>query len=133
MKVEFYRPAPEGAEPDAVAAAAQEVVAIAEWRDGAAHVTCSDAELNQALANVFRPTAVVVENDSSYRRLGTDGPVVLQPGGLEWFRAAAQIRAPKETRLAARLVPGVRAGGFDPAAGYRQFGDAIDRLDRRSS
>jgi len=133
VKVEFYRPAPDGAEPDAVAAAAQDVVATAAWRDGTAHVTCQDPELDQALANVFRPTAVVVENDSSYRRLGTDGPVVLQPGDLEWFRAAAQIRAPKETGLTARMVPGVRAGGFDPAAGYREFGDAIDRLDRRSS
>jgi hypothetical protein len=133
VKVEFYRPAPDGAEADAVAAAAQDVVAAAEWREGTAHVTCQDSQLYRALANVFRPTAVVVENDSSYRRLGTDGPVVLQPGDLEWFRAAAQIRGPKETGLAARLVPGVRAGGFDPAAGYREFGDAIDRLDRRSS
>lgn len=133
MKVEFYRPAPEGAEPDAVTAAAQDVVATAEWRDGAAQVTCQDPELHRVLANVFRSTAVVVEDDSSYRRLGTEGPVVLQPGDLEWFRAVAQIRAPKEAGLAARLVPGVRAGGFDPAAGYREFGDAIDRLDRRSS
>ena len=133
MKVEFYRPAPEGAEPDAIAAAAQDVAATAEWRDGATHVTCPDPELHQALTNVFRPSAVVVENDSSYRRLGTEGPVVLQPGDLEWFRAAAQIRAPKEVGLAARLIPGVRAGGFDPAAGYREFGETIDRLDRRSS
>ena len=133
MKVEFYRPALDDSDPDAVAAAAQDVVATAEWQGGVAHIACQDPELHVTLTNVFRPTAVVVENDSSYRRLGTAGPVVLQPGDLEWFRAAAQIRAAKETGLIARLVPGVRAGGFDPAAGYREFGDAIDRLDRRSS
>ena len=133
MKVEFYRPALDDSDPDAVAAAAQDVVATAEWRGGVAHIACQDPELHVTLTNVFRPTAVVVENDSSYRRLGTAGPVVLQPGDLEWFRAAAQIRAAKETGLIARLVPGVRAGGFDPAAGYREFGDAFDRLDRRSS
>jgi hypothetical protein len=133
MRVEFYRPAPEGSDPDVVSAAAQDVVASGEWREGAAHIACEDPELNRALTHVFRATAVVVEDDSSYRQLGTDGPVVLQPGDLEWFRAVAQIRALKETGLAARLVPGVRAGGFDPAAGYREFGDAIERLDRRSS
>ncbi|MEP7060050.1 MAG: hypothetical protein ABI828_04905 [Actinomycetota bacterium] len=133
MKVEFYRPAPPDAEPDAVAAAAQSVVATAKWHDGQVQVACEDPELQSVLTTAFRPTSVVVENDASYRRLGTDGPVVLQPGDLEWFRAAAQIRAPKETGLAARLVPGVRAGGFDPAAGYRDFAATIERLDERSS
>jgi hypothetical protein len=133
MRVEFYRPAPPDAEPDAIAAAAQDVAATAEWRDGAVAVNCQDPDLNAALVNVFRPTSVVVEDDPSYRRLGTDGPVVLQPGDLEWFRAAAQIRASKETGLVARMVPGVSAGGFDPAAGYRDFSDTIERLDDRSS
>jgi hypothetical protein len=133
MRVEFYRSAPADAEPDAIAAAAQVVVATAEWRHGAAHVTCQDPELQVTLTNAFRPTAVVVENDSSYRSLGTDGPVVLQPGDLEWFRAAAQVRALKEAGVAARFVPGVRAGGYDPAAGYREFNDTIERLDSRSS
>ena len=133
MKVEFYRPAPADAEPDAVVAAAQVVVATAQWREGTAFVTCEYPEVRAALTAVFRATSLIVENDSSYRRLGTEGPVVLQPGDLEWFRAVAQLRAPKETGLAARLVPGVRAGGFDPAAGYRTFTDTIERLDSRSS
>ena len=133
MKVEFYRPAPADAEPDAVVAAAQVVVATAPGREGTPFVTCEDPEVRAALTAVFRATSLIVENDSSYRRLGTEGPVVLQPGDLEWFRAVAQLRAPKETGLAARLVPGVRAGGFDPAAGYRTFTDTIERLDSRSS
>ena len=133
MKVEFYRPAPADAEPDAVVAAAQVVVATAGWRGGTAVVTCEDPELRAALTKVFRPTSVIVANDPSYRRLGTEGPVVLQPGDLAWFRAVAQVRAPIETGLAARLVPGVQAGGFDPAAGYRNFTDTIEQLDSRSS
>ncbi|MEA2521902.1 MAG: hypothetical protein QOI81_1548 [Actinomycetota bacterium] len=133
MRVEFYRPAPADAEPDAVAAAAYEVAATADWREGTVVVNCEDPELNEALVKVFRATSVVVQDDSSYRRLGTNGPVVLQPGDLEWFRAAAQIRASKETGLVARMVPGVTAGGFDPAAGYRDFTDTIERLDDRSS
>jgi hypothetical protein len=132
MKVEFYRPAPADAEPDAIAAAALVVAATAEWREGTVQLACQDPELHTVLTNVFRPTAVVVEDDSSYRNLGTDGPVVLQPGDLEWFRAAAQVRAPKEAGVAARFVPGVRAGGYDPAAGYREFNDTIERLDSRS-
>jgi len=38
------------------------------------------------------------------------------------------VRAPAETGLEARLVPGVTEGGFDPAAGYRRFEDTIERL-----
>jgi hypothetical protein len=58
---------------------------------------------------------------------------VIQPGDLEWFRAASQVRGPAETRLLVRLVPGITEGGFDPAAGYRSFGDTFERLDRRSA
>jgi TPP-dependent pyruvate/acetoin dehydrogenase alpha subunit len=53
--------------------------------------------------------------------------VVIQPGSLEWFRAAAQVRA-AEAGLVARMVPGVSRGGYDPAAGYRSFDQAIERL-----
>ena len=49
MKVEFYRPAPADAEPDAVAAAAQVVVGTAEWHEGTAVVTCEDPEVRAAL------------------------------------------------------------------------------------
>jgi hypothetical protein len=38
------------------------------------------------------------------------------------------IRAPAETGLVARLVPEVERGGYDPAAGYRTFGSAVERL-----
>ena len=60
-------------------------------------------------------------DDGAYRRLGTSGEVMIQPGDLEWFRAASQVRGAAATGLVARLVPGVTEGGFDPAAGYRTF------------
>jgi hypothetical protein len=53
---------------------------------------------------------------------------MLQPGGLEWFRAVAQFRVPAETGLVARTVPGVARGGYDPAANYRRFSEQIERL-----
>ena len=53
----------------------------------------------------------------------------LQPGTLEWFRAASFVRVPAETGLEVRLVPRVTEGGFDPAAGYRPFEETIERLN----
>lgn len=115
MKVEFHTPE----DPDTV-------VATATWDGKQASVESGDDEVAAKLWKVFRATPVVVD-DPAYRRLGTKGEVVLQPGSLEWFRAAAQVRAP-EAGLVARVVPGVTEGGFDPAAGYRTFDETIERL-----
>jgi hypothetical protein len=106
------------------------VVASAAW-DGEVQVRSDDAELRSALEHAYRRVPVVTD-DASYRRQGTSGAVVIQPGDLEWFRAASQVRVPAETGLVARLIPGVTEGGFDPAAGYRTFEDAIERLDART-
>jgi len=116
MKVEFHRPD----EPD-------DVLATATWRDGAPSVASDDEPLREEIGRAFRRTPVVID-DASYRRLGTSGAVVIQPGSLEWFRAVVQARVPAETGLVGRFVPGVREGGFDPAAGYRTFEEQIDRL-----
>jgi hypothetical protein len=58
--------------------------------------------------------------------------VAIQPGSLLWFRAAAFVRAP-EFDLVARVIPGVREGGWDPAAQYEPFRRVIERLERSSS
>jgi hypothetical protein len=116
MKAEFHDPD----EPD-------QVLASVTWIDGQTQVTADDAGLAEKLRQALRPTPVVVD-DSSYRQLGTHGVVVVQPGDLEWFRAATMVRAPAETGLVARLVPEVERGGYDPAAGYRTFGAAVERL-----
>ncbi len=118
MRVEFYR----ADDPDTV-------LATGVWESGRATLESEDPDLQRALTDAFRSTPVLVAGDDSYRGPGTSGPVVVQPGSLEWFRAAAQVRAPVETGLASRLIPGVREGGFDPAAGYRSFESALERLD----
>lgn len=117
VRIEFHRPDDEEAL----------TVATATWDGAAVDVAADDEELRSALVRAFRRTPVVTD-DGALRRLGTSGPVVLQPGDLEWFQAAALVRATAETRLAARVVPGPIQGGFDPAANYRTFEEQIERL-----
>ncbi len=106
-------------------------VASAEWDGREVTVRADDEGRRDALVRAFRRTPVVT-NDASYRRMGTSGEVVIEPGDLQWFRAVAQTRVPAETGLVPRFVPGAIVGGFDPAAGYRGFREQIERLDERS-
>jgi hypothetical protein len=103
------------------------VVAMVSWTDRQPVIDTEDDILRAMLQKVFRRTPVVID-DPSYRRMGTAGEVLIQPGDLEWFRAVVQARLPAETGLTGRFVPGVSEGGFDPAAGYRTFEDQIERL-----
>lgn len=121
MQVEFLRG--EGDE--------RVVVGTARWSAGEVTVVSEDAEVGERLAHAFRRTPVAID-DASYRRLGTHGEVVVQPGDLEWFRAVALTRVPSETGLTPRFVPGVVAGGYDPAASYRTFEQQVERLDARA-
>ncbi len=121
MRAEFHRPAEDEQE------AAPTVVGVATWNGSTAILEAEDAEVRTALERVFRPVPVAVD-DASLRPLGTHGAVVLEPGSLEWFRAAALSRV-GEHGLAVRFVPGVRQGGFDPAGQYRGFGEAVRRLE----
>jgi hypothetical protein len=129
MKVEFYRPSSPPASPDAEAAPPT-LVGSATWVDGEPIVECGDEELRALLERAYRKTPVVTD-DASYRRFGTHGEVLIQPGNLEWFRAASFVRVPAEAGIEARLVPGITEGGYDPAAGYRTFEDSIERLSNR--
>lgn len=116
MQVELHRPD----DPDAVAA-------TVTWTRGEIVIVSDDEALVPSLTKAFRRTPVVID-DSSYRRMGTSGELLISPGSLEWFRAVVQVRVPAETGLVGRFVSGVREGGFDPAAGYRTFESAIERL-----
>ena len=118
MKVEFH-----------TAEDPETVLATVAW-DGDVHVETEDPDLRQTLETAYRRTPVVTD-DAAYRRIGTSGEVVLEPGDLEWFRAASQVRAAADSGLIARLVPGIAEGGFDPAAGYRSFEAQIERLAAR--
>ena len=128
MKVEFYRsaPTPPADQPDTEVPPLT-LVGTATWREGEVVVDSDDDDVRAALVRAFRKTPVVTD-DASYRRQGTHGEVMVPPGDLEWFRAAAFSRAQDEASVEARLVPGVAEGGYDPAAGYRRFEDSIERL-----
>ena len=121
MKVDFYDPEDEQ----------KTTVASALWDGAEVTVTADDATTRDLLAHAFRRSAVSVD-DPSRRRLGTSGTVVMQPGSLEWFRAVANTRARVDSGLSARFVPGLAAGGYDPAAGYRPFDEQLERLDART-
>jgi hypothetical protein len=101
------------------------VVALALW-DGATARMQAGEGAPEGTADLLRPTPIVVD-DPSLRRIGTHGESVLQPGTLEWFRQALLSRAPA-LGLAVRFVPGVREGGWDPAAQYRTFEEQVERL-----
>jgi hypothetical protein len=116
MRVEFYR-----------SDAPDTVVATATWHGSSVSVHSDDQVLRDRLVRAFRPTPVVV-NDASYRQQGTRGDTVVQPGSLEWFRAVGRTRATVESGLAARFVPGIEEGGYDPASQYRTFRESIERL-----
>jgi hypothetical protein len=135
LRVEFHHP-PEGteapsAQPGSPPPPPLPAVASATWLGDRADVGSDDPELRVAIEHAFRPTPVVVD-DPSLRYPGTRGELVLQPGDLEWFRAVAQVRVPAETGLVPRFVPGVRVGGYDPAANYRRFPEQIARLESAS-
>ena len=121
MNVEFYAPEDEQ----------KLTVATATWDGSDVTVTAADAQVRDTLAGAFRRTPIVTD-EPALRRLGTSGPVVVQPGTLEWFRAVARHRATAESGLRARFMPGLDAGGFDPASGYRTFEDQLERLDART-
>jgi hypothetical protein len=101
------------------------IVAIATWNDGSPRVQPTGDEV-PGLDSIFRATPVVVD-DPSLRPLGTHGEVVLEPGSLEWFRAALVARS-EALGLAVRFVVDEVRGGWDPAAAYRTFREQARRL-----
>jgi hypothetical protein len=117
VRIEFHRPEDEE----------KRAVASATWDGRAAIVACDDDELRATLQRVFRPTPVAID-DASYRQMGTSGVVVVQPGDLGWFRAAAIVRAPSEAGLVPRFVPEITENGYDPAGNYREFEAQIEHL-----
>ena len=109
MIAEFVR----GDQPD-------HVVGRAIWSDGHMAIDSDDDEARGKLGRIFRTVSVAVD-DPALRSFGTSGPVVLHPGTLRWFRAAAEARSPEEG-LAVRFLPSPQAGmGWDPAGAYRTF------------
>ncbi|MDP9342692.1 MAG: hypothetical protein M3Q23_11500 [Actinomycetota bacterium] len=116
MRAEFYR----GEDADTP-------VGVARLDGPRVDIHSGDAAVRAAIARIFRLTPVVVD-DASLRPLGSSGEAMLEPGSLEWFRAAAVRRAADEG-LSVRLVPEAKGhGGWDPASAYRTFQQSVDRL-----
>jgi hypothetical protein len=108
--------------------APDQVLGRATWDGSGVRTESEDEGVRSALARIFRPVPVVVD-DPSLRSYGTSGPVQLAPGGLLWFRAAAESRANDEG-LRFRLVPQPAAAmGWDPAGAYRTFNKQIERKE----
>jgi hypothetical protein len=134
LRIEFHHPvesappAPATPGPPPPPPPPPPAVASATWVDRRPSVESDDPAVKRSIEHAFRPTPLVVD-DPSLRSAGTRGEQVLQPGGLAWFRAVAQFRVLAETGLVARSVPGVAAGGYDPAANYRRFSEQIERLE----
>jgi hypothetical protein len=108
--------------------APNDVVGRATWDGSGVNFEAGDDDVRSSLARIFRPVPVVID-DPSLRAYGTSGPVQLHPGGLSWFRAAAEVRAKDEglrARLVARPIP---AMGWDPAGAYRTFNSQVERKE----
>jgi hypothetical protein len=108
VRAEFFRPD----SPD-------QVVGVAEWDGRGARISTEDDEVRKTLERVFRPSPVAITDEALLPR-GTRGETVIEPGDLQWFLAAARLRAEKEG-LGVRLVTDT-PGGWDPAGAYRPMG-----------
>jgi hypothetical protein len=112
MKAEFIRPE----KPETV-------VGTALWEGGSVRVQSDDQGVREALARVFRPTSVGLD-DPTLRDPATGGTAVVEPGDLQWFRTVAVVRAPREG-LRVRFVTET-PGGWDPAGAYRPLEAWVD-------
>ena len=108
MRAEFYR----SEEPELI-------VGTAEWDGRRAVIAAGGDEAREALERVFRVSAVPID-DPSTRPPGSRGATVVEPGDLEWFRAAALVRG-SEQGYAVRFVT-TASGGWDPALDPQSYG-----------
>jgi hypothetical protein len=118
VRAEFFRPD-----------APDEIVGTADWSGDGLRFHTSDGDVQGSLVRIFRKLPVTVD-DPALRQAGTKGPITLPPGTLAWFMSTARTRAQAEG-LSVRLVPeGEGAMGWDPAAAYRTFAQAMERKER---
>ena len=117
MRIEFYRQDA----PDAV-------VGTVRW-DGREVILegAEDGATGAAITRIFRASPVVTD-DASLRTLSSHGESVIEPGSLDWLRAAALTRAPKVGLTPRFLAPVKHGEGYDPASNYRTFEQQIARI-----
>ncbi len=121
MRAEFFQPD----SPD-------HIVGIARWDGAGVRIEAEDDGARTVLSRILRPASISVD-EPALRAAGATGPVVLLPGSLRWFQAAARTRSQAEG-LSVRLVPeGTMGMGWDPAGAYRTFGEVIEQKERFSA
>jgi hypothetical protein len=103
------------------------MVAAATWNGELVEFEAGGQQARELLERIFRPAAVAVD-DSSLRSFGTLGEVILQPGSLRWFMAAAKTRGEAEGLHVRFVSTGPTGVGWDPAGAYRTFVSAAERL-----
>ncbi len=113
MRAEFYRTE----EPELV-------IGSAEWDGRRAVVSAGGDQARAVLERIFRASAVPIDDPSS-RPPGSRGDTLVQPGDLEWFRAAARVRGAAEG-YAVRFATD-RPGGWDLAMDPQSYGWAGDK------
>ena len=95
----------------------ENVVGSAEWDGRRAAIEAEDQGIRTSLQRVFRSAPVALP----YRGpRGPEGETVVEPGDLQWFRAAASVRGQREG-LQVRFVTDV-AGRWDPALDPQTYG-----------
>ena len=100
-------------------------IASVTWsKDGPSMAEDDDAARGEMEA-IFHGSPVVVD-DPSLRSFGTSGPVVLQPGTVRWFRAAAVVRGARRGLQVRFVADDAEPVGWDPAGAYRPFDAVVD-------
>jgi len=108
---------------------ADRVVASAEWDGRRVHIREAAGDAVEVVERIFRVSAVVAD-DPAGRAAGTSGPLVIEPGDLDWFLTAARVRGEQEG-FEVRFSTDT-PGGWDPAGSYRRMGDWIGERETRA-
>lgn len=106
-----------------------DVAGRAVWMGPGVRIEAEDDGVRLALARIFRPIPVVVD-DPALRPPGSTGPVHVHPGTLAWFIEAAKVRSEQEGLKVSFVPSGEGGAGWDPAGTYRPFAQQIERLER---
>ena len=122
MRVEFL-PNQEGA---------TSLVAAAKWNGSSVEFE-AEGEANRALLErIFRAAPVAID-DPALRSFGTNGEVMLLPGTMRWFMAAAKTRGEAEGLRVRFVATDLGSLGWDPAGAYRTFTSSAERLGASGS
>jgi hypothetical protein len=102
-----------------------DVVGSATWTGGAPTIEAADDDVRAALARVFRAVPMAVD-EPSLRPFGTRGPLVIHPGSVVWFEAAARARSEAEGFRVSIVSDRTRLPAWDPAGTYRPLLQTVE-------